>query len=686
MHSTSTFPRSQVLVLGHNSVQSLVPATLISQVESLLENHRVKDAADLADQQRKKIQSNIIVNEDEIEELHYVCQRIGFQCFTETLFEDAGIHFFDGELDPRLLVSYYPELRGNLFTEGDKIDVFAGVAEHMPKQRSIDEIVVANLVRNYSPHMSPNTRSAPPTAELRKILGMAAQEMLESFLRKCRTRRKVDSRAHGSNPSKWESSYPVVDTVLAKVFAQLEKTKDLYTLLNEANNVIVAEVEPILRRSGQYNALCMLYKQHGDDDKLLDAWSKVADGEWIDDDILDPISNIVNLVTEKRDCTLTQQWGLWLTKRDPERGLKLLIPRESGKRRNNKPEDEKLLFAQIKEANSTAATQYLEYLVIQRRNMDAEIHMEYASTRVTQLLDYLSQESVLKLWRAKASSYSSSRTESTLPFISYFASTTPDSEHKRVRLKTALFLQASVLYNPEVMRARLVPHAKILQFEIAILDGKLKNHDSALTSLALDLRDTVTAEAYCTLGGDLIPNKIALSILDGVPGFQSWKSSPMFSTSKSVDDDTKKELLKVLLQVYMRERDSSAERAAHLLNAQAVNLDIADVLSIVPAEWPLQLMSSFLARSFRGRLHCRHEGQILKAIASGQNLDVKERTWMILREEGYEEETLDEDGQGEEGEEKVLDEKAGLHPATAKPIDIHPDLPHERDLDRTTDI
>ena len=50
---------------------------------------------------------------------------------------------------------------------------------------------MSNLVRNYSPHLAPNTQSASPTAELRNILGMAAQEMLIVFLKKSRTRRSV---------------------------------------------------------------------------------------------------------------------------------------------------------------------------------------------------------------------------------------------------------------------------------------------------------------------------------------------------------------------------------------------------------------------------------------------------------------------------------------------------------------
>lgn len=74
------------------------------------------------------------------DELRYVFQRIGFQCFTETLFEDAGKNLFDGELDPRVLVSYYPELRGSLFTPADCTDVFAGVAERMPTEYSVDDI------------------------------------------------------------------------------------------------------------------------------------------------------------------------------------------------------------------------------------------------------------------------------------------------------------------------------------------------------------------------------------------------------------------------------------------------------------------------------------------------------------------------------------------------------------------
>lgn len=133
-----------------------------------------------------------------------------------------------------------------------------------------------------------------------------------------------------------------MDTVLAKLFAQSEKTTDLYALLQGPNDIVLSEIENILQNSGQYSALCMIYKQRGDDEKLLETWSKyvlwfrngshcliniyrLVDGQWTDDDIKDPLSNMLTLLTEKRDRALTKRWGIWLTKRDPERALKVYL-------------------------------------------------------------------------------------------------------------------------------------------------------------------------------------------------------------------------------------------------------------------------------------------------------------------------------------------------------------------------
>jgi vacuolar protein sorting-associated protein 3 len=51
---------------------------------------------------------------------------------------------------------------------------------------------------------------------------------------------------------------------------------DLYALLEESEVIILAEVEPIFRAAGQYDALCKIYLKRGDDAALLDLWSKCA--------------------------------------------------------------------------------------------------------------------------------------------------------------------------------------------------------------------------------------------------------------------------------------------------------------------------------------------------------------------------------------------------------------------------
>jgi len=58
-------------------------------------------------------------------------------------------------------------------------------------------------------------------------------------------------------------------------------------------------------------------------------------------------------------------------------------------------------------------------------------------------------------------------------FLTYFVSTTPDSDHKRARLKTILLLSGSSLYDPEKVRPRLLEREKILKLELAIIDGKV---------------------------------------------------------------------------------------------------------------------------------------------------------------------------------------------------------------------
>jgi hypothetical protein len=66
MAQRPTFPRSHILIFGPSSVQSLLPVTLTSQAETLLQNHQIKDVIELADKYRKKVQGKFVVDPDEV--------------------------------------------------------------------------------------------------------------------------------------------------------------------------------------------------------------------------------------------------------------------------------------------------------------------------------------------------------------------------------------------------------------------------------------------------------------------------------------------------------------------------------------------------------------------------------------------------------------------------------------------
>ncbi|KZT24873.1 hypothetical protein NEOLEDRAFT_1134568 [Neolentinus lepideus HHB14362 ss-1] len=674
MNGRVSFPRSGILVLGPNTVQSLVPATLISQVESLLETHRIAEAVDLAEQQRKKLQSKLSADDDEVEELHYVFQLLGLRCFSETMFEDAGKYLLNGELDPRILVSYFPEYRGAMFAPDDAIDMFAGVAEHLPEEDSVADIIAQNLVRNYSPHLKPSTREARPTVELLDILKDEARRMLYTVLQAWQRKGRVENKGLAV----MRKVKMVVDTALMKILAENGDTPGLQRMLDSPNDVVLDEVEPILIQSQQLNVLCKLYRQRGEEGKLLDAWAKLVEGQWTDEDLPDPLTTMFNYLSEKRDRALIQRWGVWIAARDPERGLKLLISRDAGKRAG-KAEDDLVLLQRLRDASPVAAAQYLEHLVLQRRSTDRDLHQQLAMTCIDQVLSCMGDDNVTKLWRAKVSSYaSSSSTSSSTSFLLYFTSTTPDSEHKRIRLKAILFLQGSNLYDPEPVKQRLAEHAKIFPLELAIVKGKLAHHREALSILIQTMHDSRSAESYCTLGGDVVTTRLALSIgekhdlllwaslLTGaVPGAKGRAPMAM-ARQQSADDETRKKLLGILLEVCMSGGESTLESTARLLNSQAMNLDVVDVISLIPPDWPLNLLSSFLARTFRRTLHSIHEGQIVKNISMGQNLEVAERTWMVIREQGAVIEEPVEDDEDDAHSEKakigeILNEKLGLH-------------------------
>ncbi|KAG0702044.1 hypothetical protein DFH29DRAFT_923524 [Suillus ampliporus] len=685
MHHSS-FPRSSILVYGQDTIHSLVQSTVIAQVEVLLENNRIEDAANLTN----NFASGQALDSDEAETLQYIHQSIAFALFSQTRFVEAAPHFLAGALDPRILVSYFPELSRPLFTDIEKAEVYDGIAKRMPSEANIDDLITANLVRNYSPHLPPSTREAPAAQEIRKILREEAIVMIKSVLQ-------------GFKGQGTYKQQEVTDTALAILFARSGDTTSLISHLESTNSASLAAVEPILLEAGEVGALCALLRVRGDERRVMEIWKGLVEDRYSDPSVSDPLSNMFALLESKqgKDRAMLRKWGVWLTARDSERGLALLMSKRSTKEKDR--EEDLVVLSELQQLHPSAARKFLEWLVIMRRRDDAELHAQLVQACIDELLECLQDEGTLKLWRAKLASYTSQSSQRHTPsppstqlqrsqssFLTYFVSTTPDSPSKRARLKALFALQALSGYNAKMVKSQIVASGfdKVLGLEVALLDGKMGMHRMALRALALTLRDPVSAETYARTGGIVVPSKAVEACGMGEWGaLFSAKGGPgILEREKSAEG--KGELVRMLLEVYME--DGEPQQTTRLLSSQAASLDAVDVIPLVPPDWPLSSLSSFLTHSFRRTLHENHEGQIIKAICAGQNSKVFEGAYLVFREQGaiIEEADDDEDGAGEPesfNEKDGLAEKIALHlqdqQRSVNVADVHPRASSGEEID-----
>jgi vacuolar protein sorting-associated protein 3 len=120
---------------------------------------------------------------------------------------------------------------------------------------------VTNLVRDYSPHL--NTRSSARSWEWRRL----------RYWRRNSARAVDEVRLSLSFPIFLTHSSTSPGTIKSRR-QNKPKRRQTYTLRTSSNTIVLLELEPVLKGIGQYNALCLLYKERGEDVKLLNAWSE----------------------------------------------------------------------------------------------------------------------------------------------------------------------------------------------------------------------------------------------------------------------------------------------------------------------------------------------------------------------------------------------------------------------------
>jgi len=135
-----------------------------------------------------------------------------------------------------------------------------------------------------------------------------------------------------------------------------------------------------------------------------------------------------------------------------------------------------------------------------------------------------------------------------------------------------------------------------LNYEKAILHGKLGEHDRALDILVNKLQDFQLAENYC----------------DDISANQS---------------ETKAKLLFLLLSIYMNptsqaEKDKFTTLAVDLINNRAEDLNGTRVINMLPPSWNISIILPALRKFSRNLLHTQRMTKISKHLNKGENIQL----------------------------------------------------------------
>ena len=368
-------------------------------------------------------------------------------------------------------------------------------------------------------------------------------------------------------PKDWAAD---IDTALAHLYAELD-VDALLKLVGGENFCVVEDVIESLQRCHRYHALAILYAQNDATRRSLEIWkrlhSKSADA------YLDPtypgLAHVIGVLCATADVDLVYMHSEWMLDID-QQAVRVFTNRPAEEPKDAFKPDDVLEFLR---KYSNAMFGYLEYLVF-----DLETTTEKHHTRLAYL--YLNKVKSAKLEVASKRQVLGEADESTLDMC---------------RAKFRSLLHTSSYYKVDTLLEQVKMAG--LHNECAILYGKLGQHEKALDLLVNELKDHGGAQQYCV------------------------------ENSKLDDREGRQHLFLLLLKVYLVRGSGFSQQAIDMLNNSHADLDIVKVMDLVPPEWSVGLLNSFLRRSIRRSTHEDRMRRIKHGLARQDKISVSGE-WM----------------------------------------------------------
>jgi len=332
-----------------------------------------------------------------------------------------------------------------------------------------------------------------------------------------------------------------IDTALLKLYAECNHDT-LLEFVSKENSCYFEDSVICLKQYKRFHALALFYVYSKEPEKAIDTWKSLADGQ--DVDLTFPgFEYLVDFIASLENHDLVWKHASWLFEKDQAIAVKIFTQRPEDDIESEKLRPDVVSDFLIK--FPLAMRIYLEFLVLNRNVKRERFHTHLA-------VIYLDE--VLKLMKER------------IPM--------PESL-QAARKKLQDLLESSSHYRVAVILSKIGDLE--LYYEVAILYGKQGKHEQALQMLVCKVQDDAAAERYCVV------------------------------TSDGKDEAFRKELFRTLLSVYLhsgtRPEDQDIKAAIKLLNSHQADFDPLEVLKIIPENWSVGDLSSFLSGSLRSSLH-----------------------------------------------------------------------------------
>ncbi|KAI9500099.1 hypothetical protein GGI26_006304 [Coemansia sp. RSA 1358] len=585
----SRFVNANLVIVSQDSLHFLADKPQLVRVDQLIREQRIEEAVLIVE---KALASDPTLSSAS-DEVSYCFQMAGMVYFKNMLFDDSLHYFCRGNLDPRALLHLFPEYSrylGTLLIPFGRIPMAAGL------RRIFYEISdVQKLIQTGAEQLSGDDNEQ--VEALRETLKSNVLEVAERYLEHCKAQMK-----HRDQPFA-PDSMPVIDTALARLYAENKHDEKQRSLLLSRDNSIVSDLAcQFFMESENYYYCSLLYKMQGEVYKVLDIWRRILLGK-LHDPRSGGLAEYLQYIQKTNDQELLLNEYYWLVDFDVGVSLEVLkydlsdtsvasIDADKIIQKMEKYGDQPLgaFIERLLTAKHKRATHYMTYLI---------------KVYVRQLRDYYmadGDEKACERRNAVENGYKYAQAENlNLTFRSYL---------KPVRnMDWGTNLRAQLL---ETLSTRLPSYDPSSVLECIETEAK----DLLLTERAMLLvilnRISEAADLLVNQCGDYAEAELLLLKPEALVSLAQLNQSQLDATSSVLHQDsienaddmhqmmgTTKDNVCKLLHMYLELSKNDDEMAARLVSAMLAKyfnyVDI-EVLNDIPDHWPYSIVEPFVIR------------------------------------------------------------------------------------------